>query len=181
MARPLRPLVAGGLYHVTTNATGWEHLFRDDKERRFFLGLLEDVVPRFLWRCRSYCVLGTHFHLMVETPEANLDRGMKRLNSLYAQWFNRKHKRAGHLVADRYFSVLIERQPHAVEVVRYIARNPVRAGLCPTPESWPWSSYAATIGKAAPPPFLDSDELIRWFSSRRSAGVRRLQAFVEDA
>jgi putative transposase len=181
MARPLRPLVAGGLYHVTSNATGWERLFLNDAERGFFLRLLGDVVPRLQWRCRAYCLLGTHYHLMVETPEANLDRGMQRLNGLYAQWFNRQHQRAGHLVADRYYSVLVERQSHALDVVRYIARNPIGAGLCRSPESWPWSSYAATIGKAEPPAFLDADEVIRWFSARRGAGVRRLRAFVEDS
>jgi putative transposase len=181
MARPLRPLIPGGLYHVTSNATGWERLFLNDAERGFFLRLLGDVVPRLQWRCRAYCLLGTHYHLMVETPEANLDRGMQRLNGLYAQWFNRQHKRAGHLVADRYNSVLVERESHALKVVRYIARNPIGAGLCRSPQNWPWSSYAATIGKAEPPAFLDADEVIRWFSARHGAGVRRLRAFVEDS
>ena len=181
MARPLRPLVAGGLYHVTTKATGRELLFRTDLERGFFLALLGDVVARFHWRCRSYCVLGTHYHLMVETPEPNLDRGMKRLNGLYAQWFNRRDVRAGHLVADRYYSILVERESHAKEVVRYIARNPIGAGLCRSPLDWPWSSYAATIAIEAAPAFLDADELIRWFSPRREAGLRRLRAFVEGS
>jgi REP-associated tyrosine transposase len=181
MARPLRLLVAGGLYHVTTSATGNDWLFRNDDERGFFLRLVGDVVTRLQWRCRSYCVLGTHYHLMVETPEPNLDRGMKRLNGLYAQWFNRQHERTGHLVADRYHSVLVERESHAIQIVRYIARNPIRAGLCRSPEAWPWSSYAATIGEAPAPVFLDAEELVRWFSPRRGAGVRRLRAFVEDS
>lgn len=181
MARPLRPLVPGGLYHATGKATGWERLFLNDSERRFFLQLLEVVVNRLQWRCRAYCLMGTHFHLMVETPEANLHRGMQRLNGLYAQWFNRQHERGGHLFADRYYSVLVERESHAVELVRYIARNPVRGGLCRSPENWPWSSYAATIGMVPPPAFLDSDELVSWFAPRRGAGVRRLRAFVEDS
>jgi putative transposase len=181
MARPLRPLVAGGLYHVITKATGRDSLFLKDQERGFFLRLFEGVVSRLQWHCRAYCVLGTHYHLMVETPEANLDRGMQRLNSQYAQWFNWRHERAGHLVADRYYSVLIERESHAKEVVRYIARNPIRAGLCRSPEDWPWSSYAATIGMAPPPVFLESEDLVSWFSPKRGAGIRRLRAFVEDS
>jgi putative transposase len=181
MARQLRPLVAGGLYHVTGKATGWEFLFLNDRERGFFLRLLEGVVRRLQWRCRAYCLMGTHYHLMIETPEANLHRGMQRLNGLYAQWFNHQHERAGHLFTDRYYSVLVERESHAIELVRYIALNPIRGGLCRSPENWPWSSYAATIGKAPPPPFLDSDELVRWFAARRGAGVRRLRAFVEDS
>lgn len=181
MARPLRPLVAGGLYHVTSNATGRDSLFLQNAERGFFLRLFEGVVSRLQWRCRSYCLLGTHYHLLVETPEANLDRGMQRLNGQYAQWFNQQHERRGHLVGDRYHSVLIERESHALEVVRYIARNPVRAGLCRSPENWPWSSYAATIGMAPPPAFLESEELLSWFSPKPGAAVRRLRAFVEDS
>jgi putative transposase len=181
MARPFRILVAGGLYHVIASATGPERLFVVDNERGFFLRLFEGVVNRLQWRCRSYCVLGTHYHLLVETPEANLHRGMQRLNGLYAQWFNRQHDRAGHLFADRYYSRLVERDSHALELVRYIARNPIRAGLCARPEDWPWSSYAATVGDVARPAFLDDDELVSWFAPKRGAGVRRLRAFVEDS
>ena len=181
MARPLRPLVAGGLYHVIGKATGFERLFVTDSERRFFLRLFEGVVNRLQWRCRSYCLLGTHYHLLVETPEANLDRGMQRLNGNYAQWFNREHERAGHLFADRYYSALVERESHATEVVRYIARNPIRAGLCGRPEEWRWSSYAATIGQAAHASFLEADELLSWFSPKRAAGIRRLRAFVDGS
>lgn len=166
---------------MITNATGRDRLFLQDRERGFFLRLLEGVVGRLQWRCRSYCVLGTHYHLLVETPEANLDRGMQRLNSQYAQWFNWRHERRGHLVADRYYSALIERESHAIEVVRYIARNPIRAGLCRSPEEWPWSSYAATIGLVPSPPFLAAEELVSWFSPKRGAGIRRLRAFVEDS
>ena len=177
----MRILAAGGLYHITARATGRDYLFTEDRERRFFLRLLGDVVNRFRWRCLEYCVLGTHYHLLLETPDANLDRGMQRLNGLYGQWFNREHTRRGHLFGDRYGSTVVKRQPHAVEIVRYIAQNPVRAGLCARPEAWPWSSYVATVGLAVRPSFLDDEELVSWFAPRRGAGIRRLREFVDDS
>jgi putative transposase len=106
---------------------------------------------------------------------------MQRLNGSYAQWFNREYERTGHLFGDRYHAVLVERESHARELVRYIARNPVRAGLCKRPEDWPWSSYAATLGLAPTPAFLNCDELLSWFAPQRAAAIRRLKAFVDGS
>lgn len=181
MARALRLLAPEALYHVIGNATGTDRLYVSAADYRHFLRLLEGVVIRFRWRCFSYCLIGTHYHLMVETPEPNLARGMHRLNGMYAQAFNRRHKRKGHLFRDRYYCLHVEGEAHALELVRYIALNPVRAGLCGSPARWPWSSYAATIGNATPHAFLESEEILRWFSPRREAAIRRLRAFVEDS
>lgn len=181
MPRPLRLLAPEVLYHVVGQATGTDRLFVSAVDYRHFLSLLERVALRFRWRCFSYCLIGTHYHLMVETPEPSLARGMHRLNGMYAQAFNRRHGRSGHLFGDRYYSIQVEGEGHGLELVRYIALNPVRAGLCPSPERWPWSSYAATIGNATPPVFLESEEVLRWFSPRREAAIRRLRAFVEDS
>lgn len=181
MPRAPRQLAPDALYHVIGKATGADCLYVSSEDYRHFLRLLEQVALRFGWRCRIYSLLGTHYHLMVATPEPNLARGMHRLNGLYAQAFNRRHKRWGHLFGDRYYSLVVRREAHTLELVRYIALNPVRAGLCATPERWPWSSYAATIGNATPPPFLDSDEILRWFSPSREVAIRRLRAFVDDS
>jgi REP element-mobilizing transposase RayT len=181
MPRRPRLLAPEVLYHVIGNATGTDRLFVSAVDYRHFLTLLERVVLRYRWRSFSYCLIGTHYHLMVETPEPNLARGMHRLNGLYAQAFNRRHGRSGHLFGDRYYSLRVEGEAHALELVRYIALNPVRAGLCSSPERWPWSSYAATIGNATPPVFLEPEEILRWLSPRREAAIRRLRAFVEDS
>jgi REP element-mobilizing transposase RayT len=180
VARPPRILVPGGLYHVVGKATGTDLLFVGRKDYGHFLTLLASVVDRFRWHCRAYCLLGTHYHLMVETPEPTLAAGMHRLNGMYGQAFNRRHGRSGHLLADRYYSVLVSKESHALELVRYIARNPVRAGLCSAAEAWWWSSYAATVGLRAAPSFLEPDEVLRWFSSKRNVGVQRLREFVES-
>jgi len=118
---------------------------------------------------------------MVETPEPTLAAGMHRLNGMYGQAFNRRHGRSGHLFADRYYSVLVRKESHALELVRYIALNPVRAGLCVAADTWFWSSYPATVGASEPPSFLESDQVLRWFSRKRSVGVQRLRQFVEGA
>jgi REP-associated tyrosine transposase len=181
MARALRLLAGETLYHVIGKATGTDRLYVSAKDYRHFLRLLGRVVVRFRWRCFTYCMIGTHYHLLVETPEPSLARGMQRLNGMYAQAFNRRHERSGHLFGDRYYSRQVDGDAYALELVRYIALNPVRAGLCASPAQWPWSSYAAMIGNATPPAFLESDETLRWFSPRREAAIRRLQAFVEDS
>lgn len=180
MARPPRILVAGGLYHVVGKATGTDRLFVVRNDYEHFLALLARVVDRVQWHCRAYCLMGTHYHLMVETPEPNLAAGMHRLNGMYGQAFNRRHGRSGHLLADRYYSVLVSKESHALELVRYIARNPVRAGLCDAAEAWSWSSYPATVGVSEMPRFLESDEVLRWFSRKRSVAVQRLREFVES-
>jgi len=180
VARQLRILVPG-LYHVVGKATGSDRLFVARRDYEHFLALLAGIVERFHWRCRAYCLMGTHYHLMVETPEPNLAAGMHRLNGMYGQAFNRRHGRAGHLLADRYYSVLVTKESHALELVRYIARNPVRAGLCAAADAWAWGSYQATVGATDAPTFLESDEVLRWFARKRSVGVERLRAFVESS
>ena len=156
------------------------HLFRGRDDRSHFLELLGKTVLRLRWRCLIYCLLGTHYHLLVETPEANLDRGMQALLGPYAQAFNRRHGRFGHLMAERYTSLQVVDQEHALGVFRYIALNPVAAGLCESPERWFWSSYGATIGMRTPPAFLDTQRVVGWFG-RPPAALERLRRFVEES
>jgi REP element-mobilizing transposase RayT len=181
VARSHRILASDALYHVVGKATGTDGLFTERADYRHFLKLLERTAVQFRWRCRAYSLLGNHYHLLVETPEPNLAKGMHRLNGMYAQAFNRRHGRSGHLFGDRYFSLIVDTQPHAMELLRYIALNPVRAGLTHSPERWAWSSYRATIGDASAPPFLQAEEILRWFSLRRGLAIRRLRAFVESS
>ena len=124
----------------------------------------------------------THFHLVVNTPRANLGRGMQHLNGMYAaQDFNRRHGRKGHLFDGRYGAVRIDRQSHLFEAIRYVALNPVRAGLCEAAEEWIWSSYAASVGLAASPSFLSIDGVLELFASDTEAARTRLRAFVQPS
>src|SRR3954453_7907516 len=130
MARRLRVQAPGATYHVITNATFGRRLFVENDDRRMFLYRLEDVVLRHDWSCKSYCLLGTHYHLLVTTPEPNLAVGMKRLNGMHAQAVNDRHQQFGSLFRQRYQTQLVETDGDLLATLRYIALNPVRAGLC---------------------------------------------------
>lgn len=173
--------VAGATYHVTTRGTGPSALFRTPGDRLGFLIILERAVQKYEWRLHAYCLMVTHFHLVVTTPQPNIARGMQFLNSIYARGFNEQYGRLGHLVAARYSAALIGSEGHAFEVCRYVPLNPVRAKHCLLPEEWPWSSYAATIGLRKAPAFLDDSWILELFSDDLSTARRTLRDFVNAA
>jgi putative transposase len=180
VARPLRIQVEGGTYHVTAHAIAGSRLFRRPADRFLFLELTEKTVSRHQWACYAYCLMSTHYHLLIHTPDANLAKGMKWLNGSYAQRFNRAHGTRGHVFESRYYSALIERESHLLEAVRYVVLNPVRAGLCANPREWRWSSYRAWIGEAAAPGFLAVGWLLQQFGMDADAATARLRTFVEE-
>lgn len=155
MPRAPRIEVADGIFHVATRSVDTTLAYRESADRFYFLDLLWSAIETYEWRCQSYCLMGTHYHLIVQTPNANLASGMQMLNGRYAQRFNWRHSRRGHLFGGRYMSVLIQDDAHLVAAHRYVARNPVRAGICDDPAAWRWSSYRGVIGLVAPPMFLD--------------------------
>jgi putative transposase len=141
MARPPRVQVAGGIYHVTSRGNRRQSIYQDEDDYRQFLALRDRVIRRCGWRFHAYCLMTNHFHLLVETPQPNLSSGMQRLKSQYAAYFNERFALVGHLFQQRFSSRLIETDEYFAEVLRYIALNPVRAGLCEHPSDWPWSSF----------------------------------------
>jgi REP element-mobilizing transposase RayT len=151
-------------------------IFLDDGDRECFLSILESTVERHRWECHAYCLMGNHFHLVVRTPDANVADGMCRLNGGYARSFNKRHGRSGHLFARRYHAELVQTDGHLLEVVRYVALNPVRAGLCTRPEEWRWSSYGALVGTSSSPEWLNVRDVRAWLDARQS---RRIRSFVE--
>jgi putative transposase len=134
--------VPGGIYHVTARGNRRQAVFVDDFDRRRFVEILERVVRRRRWRDRAHCLMSNHYHLIVETPEPTLSTGMHALNSVYASRFNERHGVDGHLFEGRFRASLLEAEEHLHEALRYIAFNPVRAGLCAHPSDWPWTSWA---------------------------------------
>jgi REP element-mobilizing transposase RayT len=155
VARRLRIQAAGAHYHVGVRGNNKAPVFTTGEDRERFIVLFGDVVERCGWRCYAYCLMENHFHLALMTPEPNLGAGMRRLNQIYAQWFNHRHDRVGHLFEQRYWSRLLETESDVLAVVRYIIANPVRAGLCEEAAEWPWSSARASAGIARAPAFLD--------------------------
>jgi REP element-mobilizing transposase RayT len=130
--------------------------------------------------CHSICLMGNHYHLLVETPEANISCAMQRLNGQYSQAFNRRHDRVGHLFQGRFKATLVQKESHLLEVSRYIVLNPVRAGIVRSPADWRWSSYRATAGLAPCPRFLTTNWLLRVFHVDRREAQRRYRSFVAD-
>jgi REP element-mobilizing transposase RayT len=165
---------------VTANGVARSALFRDDIDRGRFIDLLAGVVARFEWTCHAYCVMTTHYHLLVQTPVPNLSAGMQRLNSCYVQQFNRRHREEGARLKRRFDDVLVKSESHALELFRYISMNPVRAEIRSRPEQWKWSSYAAHIGQAPCPPFLTLEWVRAYFGSNPRRAAERLASFVED-
>jgi putative transposase len=180
MARAHRPELAGRIFHVTARATKGRRLFVVDADRELFLRLLDKVVRRHGWQVLAWCLMGTHYHLLVQTRDANIARGMQFLNGLYGQWFNVQHGTRGHVFATRYFDVLIESDEHLLRAARYIALNPVAAGLCGRPADWKWSSYRALIGDERPRRLLTVDFLLRELSPRRDIAHAEMRRLVED-
>jgi len=180
MSRPLRIEFPGAVYHVTSRGNAKADIFREDGDRQLFLKVLTQVVKRFNWLCHAYCLMDNHYHLLIETPEGNLSAGMRQLNGVYTQAFNRKHGRVGHVFQGRFRSILVEKQSHLLELCRYVALNPVRAGACEHPSHHPWNSYLATLGKQPCPSFLTTDWVLgNFFRSRGKARIA-YQKFVED-
>jgi putative transposase len=164
MPRRPRIEVQNGIFHIASRAVDKVFAYRQDSDRLEFLDFLWTTVGTYEWWCQSYCLMGTHYHLIVRTPNANLARGMQMLNGRYAQRFNWRYDRRGHLFGGRFLSVPIKDDTHLMAAHRYVARNPVRAGLCPNPGDWEWSSYRAVIGLEAPPIFLDVRGALSAFS-----------------
>jgi putative transposase len=180
MGRKPRPQIADGIYHVTTRGNGGASIFTDDFDRTAFLARLGHAVGRSQWDLFAYCLMGNHFHLMIRTPEPNIALGMHTLNQWYAQRFNWRHDRTGHVFEGPYGAELIENEGHLLEVTRYVVCNPVRAGLCGRPEQWPWSSYRAAIGVTPRFPWLAIGELLLLFADSSTTARERYRSFVEE-
>lgn len=181
MSRPLRLEFPGALYHVTSRGHERGPIFRDAADRRHFLNLLASVIPDQAWLLHSYCLMGNHYHLLLETARPTLSRGMHTLNARYSQHFNRRHDRAGHVFEGRFQAIVVQKQPHLLELHRYIVLNPVRAGLVRRPLDWPWSNYRATSGAIAPPPWLEVGSTLALFAAFGSGANGAYVRFVADS
>lgn len=180
MARPLRLEYEGAVYHITSRGNAREDIFLDKGDRSRFLEVLADVVTRYGWICHAYCLMTNHYHLLIETPEAGLSRGMHLLNGVYTQWFNRRHDRVGHLLQGRFKAILVEKESHLLELVRYVVLNPVRAKMVRSVRDWPWSSYRATAAQMEVPEFLMVDWVLSQFDSDRERAVRAYRRFIQQ-
>ena len=178
MARPLRVDVPGGVYHVTSRGLEGRAIVRDDADRAKWLELLDRVAARRRWRVFAWALMSNHFHLFLETPEADLSPGMHDLNSGFASAFNRRHGRSGHLLQGRFKAILVERAPHGWELSRYIHLNPVRAGLAGEPAAYPWSSCRHYVRGGDAPAWLAWEDVLREHGRTLRAARRAYALFL---
>ena len=180
MARPLRLELAGGLYHVTSRGDRREDIYEDDEDREQWLELLGKVCSRFNWRCHAYCLMDNHYHIVIETVDANLSKGMRQLNGVYTQYYNRKHNRAGHVFQGRFKGILVEQDAYLLELSRYVVLNPLRANMIKDIKSWKWSSYHAMTGKVPAPLWLEINWILGQFSKQRKRAIAHYINFVRE-
>lgn len=180
MARPLRVEFSGAIYHLTSRGNARQKVFFTDTDRELFLDTLSQVVSRYGWICHAYCLMANHYHLLVETPKANLSLGMRQLNGMYTQSFNRRHNRVGHLFQGRFKAILVEKESYLLELCRYIVLNPVRVKGKGEIGGWKWSSYRATAGLASVPEFLSTDWILGQFGKNRAKAQKQYRAFVRE-
>jgi putative transposase len=178
MTRPIRIEFSGALYHVTSRGDRGQPIYEDDDDRLSFLQLLGQVVEGWNWICHAYCLMTNHYHLLIETPDGNLSKGMRQLNGVYTQASNRRHSQSGHLFQGRYKAILVNADAYLLELTRYIVLNPVRAGMVDMPNEWEWSSFRAMIGEAPVPDWLAVDGLLAQFASKRTKARQRYRDFV---
>lgn len=177
MPRKPRVEFPGAVVHVYARGNRKQDIYVDDVDRQSYLTLLGQVVVRQGWLCLAYCLMDNHVHLLVKTPEPNLAAGIQRLHGLHGQAFNRRHRTSGHVFQGRYGAVVVYWTAHLLALARYIALNPVEAGLCKEPAEWVWGSHAALVGGTAPG-WLDVARLLGYFGAYGGEPRQRYLDFV---
>ncbi len=207
MARPLRLNMPGGYYHVTSRGNERREIFSGDEEREKFLGYLPEWMTRYRLRLHAYVLMANHYHLLLETEEGNLSGAMQWLNTSYAQWYNRKHRRAGHLLQGRFTGILVDWPAWGLELSRYLHLNPVRVahlglgkdrrrqarrGVVPSASGqqvnerlqclngYRWSSYGAYVGSREKPEWLTCQSLWKRMGGARRQAARAYRKYVEQ-
>ena len=180
MARPLRINYPGALYHITARGNERKAIVRDDDDRKRFVQTVAQVVERYRIICYAWVLMDNHYHLLLETPDANLSRALRHLNGTYTQAYNQRNNRVGHLFQGRFKSILVEKESYLLELCRYIVLNPVRAGLVQHPRQWSWSSYRATAGEESVPSWLTSGWVLSQFNRKRKEALVAYRRFVGE-
>lgn len=178
MTRPLRIEFPNAFYHLTSRGNAQQDIFWSDNDRRLFLELLDKIVRRSNWICHGFCLMTNHYHLLVETPEANLSEGMRELNGRYCQSFNLKHRRNGHVLQGRFDSRIVQKDAYLLAVSRYIVMNPVRAHMVREPSAWLWSSYLPTVSEVNGTRFFNRTFILDYFGADENKARDEYRKFV---
>lgn len=180
MSRPVRIEFPGAHYHVTGKGIRYRPVFFDNEDKAAFLNVLETVVSRFGWLLHSYVLMDSHYHLIVECPQANLSKGMRQLNGVYTQHFNRRHGQEGPLFQGRFKSVLFESGAYLLLLCRHVVLNPVRVGASSSAQTYRWSSHRAMCGSIKTPVFLHTKSVLSFFGKRLKENQRKYRAYIKS-
>ncbi len=178
MTRPLRLEFPGALYHVTSRGDRKGPIYFDNDDRRAWLAVLATTCERFNFVVHAYCQMTNHFHLLVETIDGGLARGMRQLNGAYSQHFNRRHSLVGHVFQGRYKAILVQKESYLLELARYVVLNPVRAGIVTHADDWEWSSQRYVTRREDKPEWLETDWLLSHFGDDRVSACKAYALFV---
>lgn len=180
MSRPIRIQYPGALYHITSRGNARSKIFLNNMDYQSFLTVFSEVIKRYNWIVYAYCLMPNHYHILIETPDANLSSGMRQLNGVYTQKFNFRNKRVGHVFQGRYKAILVEKEKYLGELLRYIALNPVKAKLVNNPSHWQWSSYSELTDKIEPTECLDTKKTLNLFNSSTDEARKMFIDFVKE-
>jgi putative transposase len=178
MSRPLRIEFEGAVYHVTSRGDRREPIFEDDVDREICLELVGEALMRFDASMLAWCLMGNHYHFVLQTRRANLSRLMRHINGVYTQRYNRRHGKVGHLFQGRFKAIIVQTDSYLTEVCRYVDLNPVRAGIVESQDAWAWSSYRGFIGLDLPRAWHDVEAVLKQFAAKRSVAAHRYAEFV---
>ena len=178
MARPLRIEYPGAWYHVMNRGRGAEKIFRDRHDYQVFIELLEESSKMWNIRVAAYCLMTTHYHILVQTPDANIARSMRHINGVYTQRFNRKHLCNGQLFRGRYKSILVSGDSYLLQLVGYIHRNPVTAGIVNNPDDYPWSSHKGYLSVAKKWKWLHKEFIFSLLTKNRKERAKKYRGFI---
>ena len=178
MSRPLRIDYPDAWHHVMNRARRGENLFADDTDYQQFIELLQETVKLFHVNVVAFCLMSTHYHVMVQTPHANLSRCMRHLNGVYTQMYNLRHGRDGTLFRGRYKSILVDGDSYVLQLVRYIHLNPLKAGVVTRPGQYAWSSHKGYLSRARKWNWLYRDLVLKMLTPQKSAQIRLYKEFM---
>ncbi len=180
MSRPLRIQFENAWYHVMNRGRRGEKIFQDKADFKIFIELLEELNEVFNINVASYCLMTNHYHLLLQTPNANLSRSMRHLNGVYTQKYNKRHNYDGPLFRGRYKSIVVDSDSYALELVRYIHRNPLEAGIVDDINKYQWSTHKAYLSSAEKWKWLYKDYILKLFSKSKSESIRLYKQFVKQ-
>ncbi len=180
MGRPLRIEYPGALYHITSRGNERRNIYKDKTDRITFLDILKDYHERFGILIHSYVLMDNHYHLILETPKGNLLKVMHGINSRYTIYFNRRHKRSGHLFQGRYKAIIVDKDAYLIPLSRYVHLNPVKAGIAERPEEYKWSSYNGYIGKSKENDWIEYSWILSKFAQNKKKAWQKYREYTEE-